>query len=357
MNKILTIIIPVYNTENYILRCLNSLIHPNINAIIVDDGSTDKSPKIIDDFCKMHHNFKVIHTSNQGAAKARTTGLKYVQTKYFSFVDSDDIVNINAYLNMCYEMDKQDFKVGNGRMTVYLPNWHIPFHSRKWGKKYLDFSKDKIEFSNLTCSLLDKIWHIDCASLFMFESNQTVYEDMEIVYYAIAKNRYMLHSNDLIYNYCMRSLEQNSTSALGLQMTKSSTIDGVSSAAISMIDKFKKDNLYSDYIEELNAIIIKLFYQRIFNILNNKKIVNKKEMAELVFQILNSLVPNWTNNKYLQMKFRESEYNDYLFYIGTNILKRFYNVVLSNENSDYESLIEAYDKKIILKKDQKFSKN
>lgn len=349
MNKILSIIIPVYNTEKYILRCLRSVDHPNVQVIVVDDGSTDLSPQLIDRFCDSHDNFEVIHTVNCGAAAARVTGLKQVKTKYFSFVDSDDIVHMENYFRMVYEMELGYFKVGNGRMTVYLPNCSIPFHSRLWAKECLDFTHDKLEFSNLTCSLLDKIWHMDCIDSFLFQSNQIVYEDMEIVYYAIAKEGKMLHSNHVIYDYCMRGLSQNSTSAIHLQVTESSGLRGLLSAATSMREKFKMADLYFNYEDELDAIIIKLIYQRIFYILSDHRIVNRKEMAELVFQILNRFVPGWYNNKYLQSRFKGSEYNDYLFYIGTMVLKKLYGVSSHETKEGCNFLIDDYDKRIVLR--------
>lgn len=156
----------------------------------------------------MHSNVKVIHTANNGAAMARLIGLNKVRTKYFSFVDSDDTVDIKNYLNLLRKMETSCQKIGNGRMSIFLPNINIPFNSRKWQKDIINFKKDKFEFSNITCSLLDKIWHIDCASCFMEESKQVVYEDMEFVYYTLAKNGSMLHSNDVIYNYRMRGLQK-----------------------------------------------------------------------------------------------------------------------------------------------------
>lgn len=351
MDTILTIIIPVYNTEKYIIRCLNSVNHPLINVIIIDDGSFDNSPQIIDEYCSTHRNFQVIHTENRGAAAARATGVKEIKTKYFSFVDSDDIVNILPYLNLVKKMDENGFKVGNGRMTVFLPNSRIPLNSKKWTKERLDFSKDKLEFSNTTCSLLDKIWHIDCAPLFLCETKQKVYEDMEVVYYAMAKNQKMIHTNTLIYNYCMRGLENNSTSAIGLQVTKSDALKGLLSAAESMNQKFIIEGLYSEYKSELDAIIIKLVYQRIYHILVSKKIVNKKEMSELAFQILRSFISTWDDNKYFLSHFKYSEYNDYLFYIGTEIMKRLYGVKINFQvDSSYQELLEEYDKRIILKR-------
>jgi len=264
LEKLLTLVIPVYNTEKYLFRCLTSIIHSGIDVIFVNDGSTDNSKEIIDSFCEAYPNVKAIHTSNCGAARARVTGLKEVRTKYFGFVDSDDTIDVYKLFQLVCMMDAYGFKTGNGRMTVFLPDCKIPFQSRKWSKETLDFSFDKLEFSNLTCSLLDKVWHIDCASLFMFQSDQKVYEDLEAVYYVLAKMGKMLHTNDVLYHYRMRGLENNSTAAIGLQVTRSDALHGLLSASSSMIQKFKNVGLYTEFQEELEAIIIKLVYQRIF---------------------------------------------------------------------------------------------
>lgn len=352
MNKLLTVIIPAYNTEKYILRCLQSLDHPMIDVIVVNDGSTDGTKELLDSFCDTHKNFRVIHTDNCGAPAARLTGLKEVKTKYFSFVDSDDYVNLDKYISLCFSMDFHNFKIGNGRMTVYLPGLSIPFNSRNWKKENVNFKLDKREFSNVSCSLLDKIWHSDLAHLFMVESKQKVYEDLEFVYYVLAKEGKMLHTNDIVYNYCMRGLSGNSTSALGLQMTKVDGIAGLLSATTSMKNKFMNDSLYEEYSDELDSITIKLVYQRIFNILRNKHISNKKEMAELVLQVLHSYIPNWQENKYYLEKFKGSEYNDYLFYLATQILFQFYDIDPSISPCtlfNYEELLKEYNKKLILK--------
>lgn len=352
MSKLLTVVIPAYNTEKYILRCLQNLDHPMIDVIIINDGSTDGTKELLDSFCDTHANFKVIHTDNHGAPAARLTGLKEVKTKYFSFVDSDDCVNLSEYISLCFSMDFHNFKIGNGRMTVYLPGGSVPFHSRKWKKENLNFKLDKREFGNISCSLLDKIWHSDLIDLFMVESKQKVYEDLEFVYYVLAKEGKMLHTNDIVYNYCMRGLANHSTSAIGLQMTKVDGIAGLLSATTSMKNKFMSAGLYSDYSDELDSITIKLVYQRIFNILKNKHISNKKEMAELVLQVLDSYIPNWRKNKYYLEGFKGSEYNDYLFYLATQILFRLHDIDSSFSGSTlfgYEELLREYEKKLILK--------
>lgn len=92
----ISVIIPVYNAERYIRTCLCSIQNQNykdFEAIIVDDGSTDQSGKICDDYAQRDKRFKVIHKSNGGSASARNVALKNVEGDYIAFVDADDYVH------------------------------------------------------------------------------------------------------------------------------------------------------------------------------------------------------------------------------------------------------------------------
>lgn len=346
----LTIIIPVYNTESYLLRCLESVDNPNVNVIIVDDGSYDKSPQIIDCFCSTRDNFEAIHISNHGAAYARLVGLKNVKTEYFAFVDSDDIANIDNMLKLCDDMKVNDIKVGNGRMTVYLPGSKIPLNSRKWHKEKIDFDYDKLEFSNITCSLLDKIWHISASDLFMEESSQKLYEDLEFVYYVMAKQRTMLHSDSITYNYCMRSAANNGTSLSGLKPITSNGLEQLIGATTSMKNKFKDSGLYDKFSDELDSIIIKNFYQRMRVIMLSGLIENKKEMLSMVFGILDNYIPDWRDNPYYLEGFKGCEYNDYISYLLVEVYSRLHNIISVYKGEDVMTLLDEYNRTIILKK-------
>lgn len=148
MSKLLTMIIPVYNTEKYLERCISRCISEEVQIIAIDDGSTDNSLETLKRLKATYQDIEILNGNHQGAVHARRMGLAKVNTKYFSFVDSDDKVRIKPYLRLCKKLDANNLKVGNGRMTVYLPGIPIPFTSRKWKKDYLDFTKDKKEFSN-----------------------------------------------------------------------------------------------------------------------------------------------------------------------------------------------------------------
>ena len=95
---LISVIVPVYNTEQYLPFCINSIInqsYKNIEIIIVNDGSLDGSPQICDDFEKKDSRISVIHQKHQGLVSARKTGVRSANGEYCIFVDSDDWISEN----------------------------------------------------------------------------------------------------------------------------------------------------------------------------------------------------------------------------------------------------------------------
>ena len=89
----ISVIVPVYNTQKYIVRCLECLTKQtlkDIEVIMIDDGSTDESGEICDKYAGKYNNFKVFHKQNGGVSTARNLGIKNVSGKYIFFLDSDD---------------------------------------------------------------------------------------------------------------------------------------------------------------------------------------------------------------------------------------------------------------------------
>lgn len=98
MNKdsLVSIILPIYNRERYLRKCLDSLInqtYPMIEIILIDDGSTDGSGEICDDYCKSDHRIRVLHKSNGGVTAARKSGVDVASGHYILFVDADDYLD------------------------------------------------------------------------------------------------------------------------------------------------------------------------------------------------------------------------------------------------------------------------
>lgn len=110
-NLLISVIIPVYNTEKYLEKCLNSIVNQsfkNLEIIIINDGSTDCSPNIINEFAKKDSRIKVIDKTNGGIGSAYKVALNNVNGDYISFVDSDDYLDINAYEELTDIVLKED---------------------------------------------------------------------------------------------------------------------------------------------------------------------------------------------------------------------------------------------------------
>ena len=110
MNTKISVIVPVFNVENYIERCMRSLLKQKlkrIEIILVDDGSTDRSPQICDQYAADYEYVKVIHKKNEGLGKARNSGLDMAVGEYIVFVDSDDYLADDALENL-YNIGKKN---------------------------------------------------------------------------------------------------------------------------------------------------------------------------------------------------------------------------------------------------------
>ena len=105
--ELISIIVPVYNVEKYLNQCVNTLINQtyfNIEIILVNDGSTDKSGSLCDELSKSDNRIKVIHKKNEGLGLARNTGLEYINGKFVTFIDSDDYVDTNLIEELYYNL-------------------------------------------------------------------------------------------------------------------------------------------------------------------------------------------------------------------------------------------------------------
>ena len=108
-NPKVSVIVPVYNVEKYLRRCLDSIANQDFcgfECICVDDGSTDGSGKILDEYAQRDDRFVVKHQSNQGVSVARNLGLDCAKGKYVTFVDSDDWIERNTY-STAYALAKE----------------------------------------------------------------------------------------------------------------------------------------------------------------------------------------------------------------------------------------------------------
>ena len=156
----ISIIIPVYNAEDYIEPCLESIMSQDFldyEVIVVDDGSTDRSGEICDRFAERDPRFKVLHKVNGGVSSARNEGIEAAQGEYLMFVDSDDALLPGALKVLSEAAEDHDFVLGGhiaddgGKVSTLVPV--------KSGR-YPDGDMSSFFDENLTrnCAMLDSPW-------------------------------------------------------------------------------------------------------------------------------------------------------------------------------------------------------
>ncbi|MFT8929657.1 MAG: glycosyltransferase family 2 protein [Sporolactobacillus sp.] len=215
---LLSIIVPVYNVASYLDRCVTSLIeqtYTHLEILLVDDGSTDRSSELCDAFAKADQRVHVIHQSNQGVAAARNHGLNAAAGEYIGFVDSDDWVAADMYMQLYKQMSRTDAQIvccGHWRIdeqargkfiglsdhfTKRLDHdealsYLIGFKDRcvsnyLWDKLFVRSLFDKIRFPNVT--------HFeDVAVLYqLFDQSSVVYAFSEPLYYYYQRNGSLMH--------------------------------------------------------------------------------------------------------------------------------------------------------------------
>lgn len=120
MDDLISVIVPVYNVEKYLVQCIDSILnqtYKNLEIILVDDESTDHSGKICDQFSSNENRIKVIHKKNMGLGLARNTGLENANGKYVVFVDSDDYLSNSNIKNLVAGIKKNNSDICIGGVT------------------------------------------------------------------------------------------------------------------------------------------------------------------------------------------------------------------------------------------------
>ena len=157
----ISIIIPVYNAEEYLDRCLESIVEQNYSSyevILVDDGSTDSSPLICDRYSATDPRFRTIHKANGGVSSARNAGMNLAKGEYLMFVDSDDALLPDALERMVEDVMGEDIVIGG--YTTYIggvPSREmLPMNTRSYkGGEMARFFEDNIKRN---CEMLDAPW-------------------------------------------------------------------------------------------------------------------------------------------------------------------------------------------------------
>lgn len=125
MQPLISVIVPIYNVENYLDRCVDSIInqtYKNLEIILVDDGSPDNCPKMCDDYAEKDSRVKVVHKKNGGLSDARNAGMEVATGEYVSFIDSDDYISLDFYETLLQTMIDNDSDIVECSVVKFYEN-------------------------------------------------------------------------------------------------------------------------------------------------------------------------------------------------------------------------------------------
>ena len=292
--SLVSIILPVYNSEKYISTCIESLLkqtYQNIEIIIVNDGSTDNTAKICENYKIKDSRIKFINKINGGICSARNEGLKYITGKYLMFCDHDDIyldntveIMVNAIKSM-----KMDF-VKCGIKYITIKNNRIINKKVKLCKKDVEYYKSEI--INNYCyiknsKLLVYVWN-GIYSVSFIKNNNIIFD-----------NKYKFGGEDADFNYKCLKYSKKIGFINKVLYVHNRRLE------FSTAAKYDRNQIYSLYMN----------MDQEFNMINSiSKYRKRKTIIYLIIEYFNDLV-------YILSKEKCNENYNYIF----NVYKKFYN--------------------------------
>jgi glycosyltransferase involved in cell wall biosynthesis len=292
MNSRLSVIVPVYNAKEYLHRCIDSILgqtYSNFELMLIDDGSTDGSLKICEEYATRDSRVKVFHEKNSGPSSARNIGLRNVSGKYLAFVDADDWLEPDMYSVLIRELEDS-----NADMVV--SNWYKNEEGSNASNKVnigvaqvLSASQLRVAISEDNCKFgggypwnrvidIEKIKN-RCDKTIWFRENLTYYEDkiwvIEISKYMknvrisdYAGYHYVIHDDSISHTLATKQCENIILAwnvicdllAEDISNKALSFRDGDCRFAIWLMYKNKDRNLAALYFGEYYQFFLKLYW-------------------------------------------------------------------------------------------------
>jgi len=287
----LSIIVPVYNVESYIDKCLESLVNQTIDEmeiIIVNDGSTDNSYKIIEKYIKRYPE-KIIYLTkkNGGLSDARNFGLKYANGEYVGFVDSDDYIDVTTYEKMYKKAQQED-----ADMVECDFYWVYQNRMKKDIGTLYNTKKEMFQIARvMACNKIIRRKIIDDAKVEFPKGLR--YEDTEFFYKLLPFIEKVGFVKEPLYFYIQRG-----TSICNTQNEKTTDMFKILN---NVLEYYKENNLYEEYKDELEYIYVKYLlgssFLRMVKIRDDKM---RKNVLRETWNMLNKAFPKWRKNQILR---------------------------------------------------------
>lgn len=264
----ISIIIPVFNVENYLKKCIDSVISSSfkmMEIILVNDGSNDNSPQICNQYAAKDSRVRVIHQKNRGLSVARNTGIDFAKGDYILFLDSDDWVDFNIIVNLLnyavfHKLDVLSFGLEyfNEHYTslgIRPPYKHIPYNRIITGFEALDYGYQP----SSSCLFIYNTFFLNINKLRFVP--KITHQDVEFTMRIMIKAERVLFSNKIAYKYFRRlgsiSLAKNKEGLYKYIEDEVIVADLIKKNLDSTIDKKQKNIIQKNY----NSVVWNLLWR------------------------------------------------------------------------------------------------
>ena len=222
----LSIIVPIYNVEQYLQKCVDSLLAQDLPSseyeiILVDDESPDACSQMCDKYAAVHENIRVIHRENGGLSAARNSGVEIAQGECLMFVDSDDYIEPNVLNGLLAQMERDNLEVLRYRLQYVNPQYEVfnPYKKDPFrGNDYSEEPTDGVTFLNTRMNTACYAWQfilrrgliVKSLTPSLFNSLNTVFtpgiyfEDTDWTPRMLVRAKSVASTEKIVYNYMMR---------------------------------------------------------------------------------------------------------------------------------------------------------
>lgn len=285
-----SVIVPVYNVEEYIDKCLNTLVNQtleDIEFIVVNDGATDNSKNIILEYKEKYPN-KIVYLEkeNGGLSDARNYGIPYARGDYIAFLDSDDYVELELYEKLYNKAIETDADMVECDFYWEYPNKKVHDQSAK-------YKNESDMYANARAVAWNKLYKRDVLlnSGIQFPKGLR-YEDLEFFYKILPQLKKIELISEPLIHYIQRD---NSITYVQNERTKE-----IFTILDNVLAYYKENGLYKKYKQELEYMYTRILFgsslKRMIKI--KDKIIRKKLLQETIDKVYNTF-PNWRKNKIL----------------------------------------------------------
>ena len=299
-NPKVSIIVPVYKSEKYIKKCIDSLVNQSlkdIEIICVNDGSPDNSLDILLEYSKKYNNIIIINKKNEGVWKARLDGIKKASGEYIGFLDSDDYLDTNFAEKLYNGAIKNNSDISIcGFKRIDSVTGKILSKEMGLNENYIiKMDTNPEDIISINTALWNKIFRAEILkNLKSFSNPPRILEDMMFLSLTYLSVETISFVNDYLYNYMV-------IPGSAMNTLKEDDIKIIKSSMIQVRKEYMRKNVSKNNLEILSCIAFLHFGASLMlSVFKNDKKNFKKSYCEIV-AYLNDYFPEWRSSRYLNM--------------------------------------------------------